>query len=1379
MKSLPYLKPIPTIIIGLLLFSLETTSQTLCTINQSIGGDNVAHPGANSLAFVQTFTACDAGELKEVTFEIPALGSNPDDLTVSLIDGGVRGTTLAQVVVDASFGTNIADFTSKEVALTNGNSYGLRFTTNGNFRLEKSTSDQYAGGSRWQQNPTGSDTQFGDDLVFSVIIGNPNESPTDISLTTTEGNPLATEGVDENNALGALAELQTTDPDASDSHTYSLSGADAASFSVLNDGGTYYLSTARIFNFESKSSYDVTITSTDQDGETFSKDFTIPINDVASPELVSQYLFSNGSLTDESGRLDAVFNGSPTTAEDRFSQTNSSYGTSNNNYIQVTDPIVNLSQDFTINYWFYVNSLPSFQSYLLDSRHRANRTEDAGVTTLVTSAGKLEVTFYRAGAQAIFQLSNLGSIGTTTWSMFSLVHENGVIKVYQDGQEIGSGTPSSTLVNGELWNLGGLINNNRFLNGRMDDLSFYAEALSPSEINSLYYLDGFGNNAPTDISLSNNSLSENEVVGTVIGTLTTTDSDTDDSHTYTLSGTDASSFSIDGNQLKSAIVTDFESKSSYDITITTDDGKTGTFEKDFTINITDVIELVENLDEDFTGIANTPLPNLPSGWLNLGNAVIFSEYLQLTTTAADAILVTPGIENLHLKRLSFTGRTESSGGMAVIEIFIKDVANTDLSGLSPLTTVTINGTATQNFSVNFKALGVASTDGNYVALRLTQANTTGVAINRLDDFLTIDESDFGLVSKYLFTNNDRSDSQGTTGDLVTVVNDFGTGPNPSSDRFGSSNNALETGFDKYVYVPNPVVDLTQDFTINEWFNISSFGSEDGATLLDSRFRSNGSQGGGLTLLAMKTGTLSLGAFKSTAGFENTLSLSNMGIFRENEWHMATVTRESGTIHVYLDGQLVGSGDPTNIENGTIWSLGGQNDTRPLRGRLDDVSFYNRALDAATLNELFLKDGFNKNRNPIDLILTVNPISEDAAPGTVIGTFSTSDADEGDTHTYEIIGDANIPSITINGADLVVEGQLDAEGLNPFRFNVTTTDAGGLSFQKLVEFEILDVNEAPTDIALNTTADTSPTFSVAENNTVGNTLITLLAIDEDEGDSHIFTLSGTDASAFSISENNLLVSAISFDFETQSNYELTITTEDAGGLSFSKDYTINITNNNDASTDILFDGDPTTEELFVDELNTAGDSIGAFITVDQDVDDTFEYGFVTSSADETFSIEGNTLKADVVLDYEASPSYTFTVFSFDGSEQFNKQVTVNINNVNEAPTDLFFVDANPDFRVAIDEGNAINDSIATIGTSDPDTGDTHTFSLSGNGAEDFTVDGNILRAAKVFDYNEETIYTLTITAEDAGGLTYSEQVNVLINDVVSFGPNQELGSIHLY
>jgi gliding motility-associated-like protein len=100
-----------------------------------------------------------------------------------------------------------------------------------------------------------------------------------------------------------------------------------------------------------------------------------------------------------------------------------------------------------------------------------------------------------------------------------------------------------------------------------------------------------GNFSPTDITLSNNIVDENQVANTAIGTFTTIDPDASDIHTYSLvvgtSDTDNASFQISGNELQTNAVFDFETKNSYTIRVQTTDNGTGalTYEEVFTLTI--------------------------------------------------------------------------------------------------------------------------------------------------------------------------------------------------------------------------------------------------------------------------------------------------------------------------------------------------------------------------------------------------------------------------------------------------------------------------------------------------------------------------------------------------------------------------------------------------------------------------------------------------------------------------------------------------------------------------------------------------------------------------------------------------------------------------
>ncbi len=101
------------------------------------------------------------------------------------------------------------------------------------------------------------------------------------------------------------------------------------------------------------------------------------------------------------------------------------------------------------------------------------------------------------------------------------------------------------------------------------------------------------NDTPTDISLSNSSVAENAGAGALVGTLSGTDPDAGDSLSFSLpSGLgDNSAFTISGTTLRANASFNFETKSSYSITVRVTDTGDKTFDKVFTISVTNVTEL--------------------------------------------------------------------------------------------------------------------------------------------------------------------------------------------------------------------------------------------------------------------------------------------------------------------------------------------------------------------------------------------------------------------------------------------------------------------------------------------------------------------------------------------------------------------------------------------------------------------------------------------------------------------------------------------------------------------------------------------------------------------------------------------------------------------
>ena len=99
------------------------------------------------------------------------------------------------------------------------------------------------------------------------------------------------------------------------------------------------------------------------------------------------------------------------------------------------------------------------------------------------------------------------------------------------------------------------------------------------------------NRVPTNITLSGTSIAENQSAGTIVGTLNTTDPDVGDTFAYTLvpgiGSADNASFEIVGNQLKTAVRFDYEARTNYSIRVRATDAGGLSYEKQFTITVTD------------------------------------------------------------------------------------------------------------------------------------------------------------------------------------------------------------------------------------------------------------------------------------------------------------------------------------------------------------------------------------------------------------------------------------------------------------------------------------------------------------------------------------------------------------------------------------------------------------------------------------------------------------------------------------------------------------------------------------------------------------------------------------------------------------------------
>lgn len=163
------------------------------------------------------------------------------------------------------------------------------------------------------------------------------------------------------------------------------------------------------------------------------------------------------------------------------------------------------------------------------------------------------------------------------------------------------------------------------------------------------------NDAPTNLSLSSTTIDENEPSGTTVGTLSTTDPNAGDRFTYTLvsgaGSTDNASFQISGNQLQSKASFDYESKSSYNIRLQTEDEGGETFQKTAVITVSDLDDsgpvLIASIPSDDESNADMPETivltfdepvQFPAGTTTIGLVRVGYPYDVQNWTVTDGVL---------------------------------------------------------------------------------------------------------------------------------------------------------------------------------------------------------------------------------------------------------------------------------------------------------------------------------------------------------------------------------------------------------------------------------------------------------------------------------------------------------------------------------------------------------------------------------------------------------------------------------------------------------------------------------------------------------------------------------------------------------------------
>jgi RHS repeat-associated protein len=802
------------------------------------------------------------------------------------------------------------------------------------------------------------------------------------------------------------------------------------------------------------------------------------------------------------------------------------------------------------------------------------------------------------------------------------------------------------------------------------------------------------NQAPTNLALSSNITPENIAAGSVIGTLSTTDPNANDTFTYSLvtgtGSTDNASFSIVGNQIKINASPNFEAKSSYSILVRTTDQGGLSYDKALTISITDVNEtptaltLSNNITAE-TVAAGTVIGTLSTTDPDANNTFTYS--LVSGTGATDNAAFS--VVNNQLKINASTDfetkssysvrvRTTDQGGLSYEQTFA--IAVTDVNE-APTSLVLSNSITPENVAAG-SVIGTLSTTDPDANNTFTYSLVSGTG--------AIDNAAFTIVGNQLKINASPDFETKSSYSILVRTTDQG---GLSYDK------ALVVGITDVNEVPTSLV-LSNNITPE---NVAA-------------------------------GSV-IGSFTSTDPDANNTFTYSLG--------MGTGSTDNAAFSI-VGNQLKINASP-DFEAKSSYSI-------LVRTTDQGGLSYDKALTISITDV---------NEAPTSLVLSNNVTPENVAPGSVIGTLTSIDPDANNTFTYSLVagtGSTDNAAFTIAGNQLKINASPDFEAKSSYSIRVRTTDQGGLSYEKTLTISITDVNEAPTSLVLSNNI-------TPENVAAGSAIGTFASTDPDASNTFTYSLvtgaGSTDNAAFSIVGNQLKINA-SPNFEAKSSYSILVRTTDQGGLSFDKAITIAITDVNEAPTALNLSPSSTLENVAL------GSTIGNFSTTDPDANNTFTYSLVSgagSTDNAAFSVLGNQLTVNASPDFETKSSYSVRVRTTDqGGLSTEKVLTVNIINVNEAPTDIALS------ITSIPENTPIGTIIGTLSATDPDQTDTQQYSLvTGTGSADnaaFVIVGNQLQLQTTLNFATHPSYSIRVKATDSGGLSTEKVLSLTVLDTTA-------------
>jgi VCBS repeat-containing protein len=409
----------------------------------------------------------------------------------------------------------------------------------------------------------------------------------------------------------------------------------------------------------------------------------------------------------------------------------------------------------------------------------------------------------------------------------------------------------------------------------------------------------------------------------------------------------------------------------------------------------------------------------------------------------------------------------------------------------------------------------------------------------------------------------------------------------------------------------------------------------------------------------------------------------------------------------------------------------------------------------TYDETFTVNVSDINERPV-VVTTPASVAFDEDTGAISFTIAANlfaDPDAGDSFSVSAPG---LPSwLTYNAATRTFSGTTPPDFNGVISLTVTATDAAGLTTSTTVRLTINPVNDAP--VLLDSTAsgneDTAITGAVVATD-IDSTALTYVLDRGPTNGSVIVNANGS----YSYTPNANFTGTDSFSVRVSDGLP-------ESQLSDTTLASVVVTVNpaNDAPTDI------SVSNTSVNEVSSIGTVVGTATATDPDAGDTRTFSLV-NNAGGRFAINPTTGQITVAsqatnaLNFEAARSHNIIIRVTDSTGLFyDETVTINVNDINESPSRLFF--SSPFGGIPVIENAANGTPIVTLGAEDPDAGAVLTFSLVNDAGGRFTINpttGQITVAnGALLDFDTQEFHVVRARVQDQFGLGLEINVNIVV------------------